>query len=147
MIALVTSVVPWASDAQGPAASAMAARPLSTPPAGFSGVVGTLSALVRPVAASQATRSVKVPPTSTPTRDPRSTVGQGRAEPVARRPQRIERGRCRGSSSRGLGDVRRCGSTLSGKLAPRAGAGQGGRGGRAGGGADIGGRAEGPGAD
>jgi hypothetical protein len=72
-IALVTSVVPWASDAHGPATRATAARPLRTPPAGLSGVVGTFSAVILP-APSHATRSVKVPPTSTPTRTPASVM-------------------------------------------------------------------------
>src|SRR5262245_15002765 len=68
-IALVTKVVPCASEAQRPATRPTAARPSSTPPAGLAGVVGTLSDVIRP-AESQATRSVKVPPTSTPTRTP-----------------------------------------------------------------------------
>src|SRR5262249_61913503 len=75
---LLTSVCPRASEAQGPPAGATAARPFSTPPAGLAGVVGTLSVLIRP-AASHATRSVKVPPTSTPTRTPEAVMGSGTA--------------------------------------------------------------------
>src|SRR5262245_39282622 len=81
-IALVTSVVPWASEAQWPTALATAARPFSTPPAGLAGVVGTLSELMRP-AASHATRSVKVPPTSTPTRTPEAVM-RSRTAPGSR---------------------------------------------------------------
>src|SRR5207244_145313 len=64
-IAFVTTVVPWATDAGNPAGRT-AASPFSTPRARFAGVVGTLQARSRPET-SRATRSVKVPPTSTPT--------------------------------------------------------------------------------
>src|SRR6266508_4451844 len=64
-MALVTMVVPWASETQGPVLGARAAIPSSTPSAGLAGVVGTLHDSIRP-AGSHATRSVNVPPTSTP---------------------------------------------------------------------------------
>jgi hypothetical protein len=67
-IALVTIVVPCATEASGsPAASV--ARPLTTPSAGLAGVVGTLPLLTRPDAVRMTT-SVKVPPTSMPTLPP-----------------------------------------------------------------------------
>src|SRR5215472_16007964 len=68
-MALVTMVVPCASEAQAPVRGASVAMPRSTPSAGLAGVVGTLHDSIRP-AGSQATRSVKVPPTSTPMRTP-----------------------------------------------------------------------------
>src|SRR3984893_11756095 len=68
-MALVTIVVPWAREAQAPVLGARVALPLSTPSAGVAGVVGPLHDSIRP-ARSQATRSVKVPPTSTPMRTP-----------------------------------------------------------------------------
>src|SRR5256885_1653431 len=64
-MALVTMVVPWAI-ATAPGASADS--PSSTPRAGASGVVRTFFALIARDAGSRATRSVNVPPTSTPTR-------------------------------------------------------------------------------
>src|SRR5262249_45165782 len=69
MIAFVTSVVPWASDAHGPVCGSSAAMPFSTPAAGAAGVVGTLHDHVAPEG-SHATRSVNVPPTSIPMRTP-----------------------------------------------------------------------------
>ena len=68
-MAFVTSVVPWASDAHGPVRGSSVAMPFSTPTAGLAGVVGTLHDHVTPDG-SRATRSVKVPPTSTPMRTP-----------------------------------------------------------------------------
>src|SRR5574341_248874 len=65
-IAFVTMVVPWATDAGGRPAPSSAARPCTTPAAGCAGVVGTLPLESRPDG-SRTTRSVKVPPTSTPT--------------------------------------------------------------------------------
>src|SRR3972149_1117949 len=65
-MAFVTIVVPWAPAAGGVPAPSRAASPRRTPSAGFSGVVGTLPLESRPDG-SRTTRSVKVPPTSTPT--------------------------------------------------------------------------------
>src|SRR5437773_10874237 len=65
-IAIVTMVVPWASDAGTVSAPSSAARPRTTPSAGVAGVVGTFRLASRPDG-SRATRSVNVPPTSTPT--------------------------------------------------------------------------------
>src|SRR5574341_2267354 len=65
-IAFVTMVVPWATDAGGRPAPSIVVSPLTTPSAGFAGVVGTLPLRSRPDG-SRTTRSVKVPPTSIPT--------------------------------------------------------------------------------
>src|SRR5262245_23308649 len=64
-MAFVTIVVPCAIE---PAFGARVWRPARTPRAGASGVVSTLSERITPDAGSSATRSVKVPPTSIPTR-------------------------------------------------------------------------------
>src|SRR5207244_6449866 len=65
-IALVRMVVPWASAEARPVSGSSMRSPLSTPPAGCAGVVGTLHECRRPDG-SRATTSVNVPPTSTPT--------------------------------------------------------------------------------
>src|SRR5262249_11105670 len=72
-MAFVTSVVPWASEAKSGASASM---PAITATAGAAGVVGTLHDHVRPDG-SRATRSVNVPPTSTPTRTPGVMVRGG----------------------------------------------------------------------
>ena len=67
-MALVTVVVPWASEAQASPGRSSARRPSSTPCARLSGTVGTLHERTSPVTSSTEATSVKVPPTSTPTR-------------------------------------------------------------------------------
>src|SRR5207249_11047846 len=65
MMAFVTMVVPWATDASG-ALPTRVVRPCMTPRAGLAGVVGTLPLDSRPDGA-RTTKSVNVPPTSMPT--------------------------------------------------------------------------------
>src|SRR6266446_1264551 len=65
--ALVAVVVPWTITPTSAGPTAAPARAPCTPPAWFATVVGTLATRTRPVASSTTTRSVKVPPTSTPT--------------------------------------------------------------------------------
>ena len=71
-IALVATVVPCSTCAisrgSTPAAAQTFARPLITPSAWSAGVEGVLARHVRPVSSSTRSRSVKVPPTSTPKR-------------------------------------------------------------------------------
>src|SRR6266851_7776450 len=64
---LVAVVVPWTMTATSAALAAAPASAPWTPPAWLATVVGTLATRTRPVASSTSTRSVKVPPTSTPT--------------------------------------------------------------------------------
>ena len=64
---LVAVVVPWTITATSAAPAAAPARAPCTPPAWLATVVGTLATRTSPVAPSTHTRSVKVPPTSTPT--------------------------------------------------------------------------------
>ena len=69
--ALVVMVVPWAKNSMSPGATPRAmkrATPSSTPSAGFFGVLDTFSTMSSPLALSSSTRSVWVPPTSTPSR-------------------------------------------------------------------------------
>ncbi len=66
-LALVPIVVPWTSVSISPGAASSADSPAMKPSAWFSGVLGTLATRNRRVAASTSSRSVKVPPTSTPT--------------------------------------------------------------------------------
>ncbi len=64
-------VVPWAKNSMASGATPRAmnlATPSSTPSAGFFGVLATFSTMSAPLAASSSTRSVWVPPTSTPSR-------------------------------------------------------------------------------
>ena len=72
--ALVASVVPWmrAATLAGlrPASWSRVSTPCSTAWAGSLGVVRSLPTLTAPVASSTSTRSVKVPPMSTPMREP-----------------------------------------------------------------------------
>src|ERR1700730_15956945 len=65
--ALVAVVVPWTITPTSAAPTAASARAPCTPPAWFATVVGTLATRTRPVSSSTSTRSVNVPPTSTPT--------------------------------------------------------------------------------
>src|SRR5262249_27089092 len=69
--ALVVMVVPWAKKpicAGGTPSAMNLATPSSTPSAGFFGVLATFSTESSPVVLSSSTRSVWVPPTSTPSR-------------------------------------------------------------------------------
>src|SRR5438309_123785 len=66
-IAFVTTVVPWVRLATSSLGPSRACRPATTACEG-SGVVGTFSIRSAPPADGCATRSVKVPPTSIPTR-------------------------------------------------------------------------------
>src|SRR5262245_35830015 len=69
-MALVAMVVPWNTTSMVsrgmPYLSQSAIRPETTPREGSSGVVDTLWTAVWPASVSAKTRSVKVPPTSTP---------------------------------------------------------------------------------
>src|SRR5258705_2316433 len=65
--ALVAVVVPWTMTAPSSAPAAVPASAAWTPPAWFATVVGTLATRTSPLASSTSTRSVNVPPTSTPT--------------------------------------------------------------------------------
>src|SRR5512132_3452789 len=62
--ALVATVEPWAKLATAPRADRTTSSADTTPRAWFFGVVGTLAVISLP--STSATRSVKVPPTSTP---------------------------------------------------------------------------------
>src|SRR5262249_34168595 len=79
MSALVASVVPWMSErtsaARLPASLRTLTRPCSTACEGSLGVVRSLPTWTAPVASSTQTRSVKVPPMSTPMRVRRGEVG------------------------------------------------------------------------
>ena len=69
--ALVVMVVPWAKNSMSSGAMPRAMKretPSSTPSAGFFGVLATFSTMSSPLFASSSTRSVWVPPTSTPSR-------------------------------------------------------------------------------
>src|SRR5262245_61010547 len=65
-IALVVVVVPCTIAASSRSATAVSSSAASTPKAWLSGVVGTFARRTSPVASSTRTRSVNVPPTSTP---------------------------------------------------------------------------------
>src|SRR5215468_10643722 len=79
MSALVASVVPWISErtsaARLPASLSTVTTPCSTAWEGSLGVVRSLPTWTAPVASSTQTRSVKVPPMSTPMRVRRGEVG------------------------------------------------------------------------
>src|SRR5262249_47747506 len=87
--ALVAVVVPCTITLSSPAAAEASPRAATTPAAWLATVVGTLATRTAPDASSTSTRSVKVPPTSTPT----SIVSamyppRGRADCRAVRPER-----------------------------------------------------------
>src|SRR5262249_37177884 len=72
--AFVAVVVPWTTIWSWPGVASVPASAARTPSAWLRGVVGTLATRTAPVASSSKTRSVKVPPTSTPTRSARPAV-------------------------------------------------------------------------
>ena len=94
--ALVASVVPWmrAATLAGPrpASWRRVSTPCSTAWAGSLGVVRSLPTLTAPVASSTSTRSVKVPPMSTPMREPPRLVALIRGKCTGSRLQDAEKG-------------------------------------------------------
>ena len=68
--AFVVVVVPWTIRSICARSAPASPNAFSTPPDWFGKVVGTLANRTAPVAGSKITRSVKVPPTSTPATSP-----------------------------------------------------------------------------
>ena len=79
--ALVVTVVPWMMAATSSNDAAAPSSAASTPADWFAGVDGTLASRTAPVSGSMRIRSVKVPPTSTPTIAPlmKRSCGDGGA--------------------------------------------------------------------
>src|SRR5712691_7122905 len=98
--ALVAVVVPWTTIYRSSGVAEASASAARTPSAWLPTLVGTLATRTAPVVSSTSTRSVKVPPTSTPTSragpevtNRSSTAAAGRSQSASACPEAVTRAR------------------------------------------------------